>query len=76
MSAMIYRYAEYKNLDMSFSDLREYTDSSEISEYAKSAAAWASGRKIINGFDDSSFKPCSDATRAQAAAVFMNLLNI
>ena len=41
MAAMVYRYAQYKNYDVSArADLSKYTDASTISSYALTAMQW------------------------------------
>ena len=74
IAAMMFRYAAYKGLDISIEASGDYSDGGDISEYAKNAAQWARGKKIMQGFEDESFRPGNKATRAEAAAVFMNFI--
>ena len=53
----------------------QFTDKAEIADYAKEAVGALSGLKILNGFEDGSFKPNASCTRAQAAVIIYNYLN-
>lgn len=46
-----------------------FTDSSEISDYAKEYVAQCSTRGIVNGYENGSFRPKNSITRAEAAAM-------
>ena len=74
MAAILARYVEYKKVKVTASGDVEYTDNAEISDYAKDAVVVANKLGILIGNDDGSFAPKSDATRAQAAALFVRLL--
>ncbi|MDP4117802.1 MAG: MBG domain-containing protein [Bacillota bacterium] len=74
MVAIIYRYAKYKGYDISVSGKTDYTDNASISDYAKGAVVWASNNGIITGDADGSFAPQDNSTRAQAAMVFMRII--
>lgn len=52
-----------------------YTDNADISQYAVQSVASASSLGIINGMGDGSFKPKSNATRAEAAAIISRIIN-
>jgi len=71
-AAILYRYAVYKNADVSLmADLSFYEDAEAISEYAVSAFAWAVGQDIINGETEQMLAPQKDTTRAQMATILM-----
>ena len=55
-------------------DKLAYTDNDNISAYAQDAVIWANSKNIMNGNADGSFEPKNNATRAQAAAVFMRII--
>ena len=74
MAAMIYRYATFKGYDITTSGSTAYTDNGDISDYAKDAVTWAAEKSIMTGNTDGSFAPKANTTRAQAAAVFMRVL--
>ena len=56
-------------------DITAFPDHAEISDYAKTAFAWAIGRKIING-SDGKLLPQQTATRAQFAKIITVFANI
>lgn len=74
MAAIVYRYAKFKGYDISAVGNMNYTDTENISDYAKDAIIWAAERAIMLGNSDGSFAPKANTTRAQAAAVFMRIL--
>lgn len=54
MMAILYRYAQYKNYDVSISEdtnILSYNDIEKVSEYAISAMQWACGIGLIQGSD-------------------------
>lgn len=72
MAAILYRYAKYKQLDISKTQSGQYTDMESISDYAVDAVLWALGKNIMVG-SDGYFSPKNGATRAEAAAVFVRI---
>ncbi len=77
MAAMMFRYAQYKGIDTSVGEntnILSYNDFNVISEYAISAIQWACGAHIMNGETESTFNPKNISTRAQAATVFMRVV--
>ena len=74
MAAIIYRYAAFKGYDITTSGSTAYTDNSDISDYAKDAVIWAAEKSVMTGNTDGSFAPKANTTRAQAAAVFMRMI--
>ncbi|MBE7028360.1 MAG: S-layer homology domain-containing protein, partial [Ruminococcaceae bacterium] len=75
MAAMLTRYADYKKIEAAEGDV-SYTDDAEISEYAKEAVKIANKLGILIGNTDGSFAPKKNATRAEAAALFVRLLDV
>ena len=74
LAAILYRYAQYKEYDVSVGEdtnILSYTDASKISEYAIPAMQWACGAGIIGGITDSTLAPEGTATRAQVATMLM-----
>jgi len=72
MAAIIYRYAVFKGkATEEKADLSEFSDYSEISEWAKDALSWANAASIIGGVDESALAPKATATRAQVATILM-----
>ena len=52
-----------------------FADNANIADYAVDAVGALSGLKILNGFEDGSFRPQDSCTRAQAAVIIYNYLN-
>ena len=76
---MIYRFAEYKGIDVSVTaDLdATFSDASDIKRYAKTPVAWAVANDIVNGMKSGNtyvFKPEATATRAQVAVIIQRLM--
>ena len=69
MAVMIDRAAKAANISLSNGAELIFTDESEISDYALDAVKAMSKAGIINGFEDGSFSPMSNATRAQATVM-------
>lgn len=72
ISAMIYRIAGDK-LKISEKEI-DFTDSDNISDYARDSVGALYKAGIISGFEDGSFKPAGNCTRAQAATIIYNTL--
>lgn len=53
-----------------------FGDSAQVSNYAQNAIFALSGKGVISGYPDGSFKPKNSMTRAEAAVVIYNLLSI
>ena len=73
-AAIVYRYSKFKEYDTDINDGLSYSDSSDISDYAKDAVIWNSKHGIMIGNEDNTFSPVSNTTRAQAAAVFERIV--
>ncbi|MDY3304621.1 MAG: InlB B-repeat-containing protein [Clostridia bacterium] len=72
IAAMIYRYAQFKGIDVSnaaSADITAYGDFASISDYASESVRWAVGSGLINGRDESSLSPKENATRAEFATI-------
>lgn len=71
MAVILFRYAQYKGLDVSAGEdtnILSYSDALDISEYAFPAMQWICGESILNG-SDGNLMPRGGATRAQVAAI-------
>ena len=71
MAVILFRYAQYKGLDVSAGEdtnILSYSDALDISEYAFPAMQWICGESILNG-SDGNLMPRGSATRAQVAAI-------
>lgn len=53
---------------------KTFADSARISDWAAGAVAAASGKNIIGGFPDNTFRPWANATRAEAVSVIVKAL--
>ncbi|MCI8404090.1 MAG: S-layer homology domain-containing protein [Clostridia bacterium] len=73
-AAIVYRYSKFKEYDTDINGGLSYSDSSDISDYAKDAVIWNSKHGIMIGNEDNTFSPVSNTTRAQAAAVFERIV--
>lgn len=73
MAAMLYRYAEYKGIDVSAgedTDISSYDDASSSSTWAMTALQWAVGSGLITGRTTTTIVPRGTGTRAEAATIF------
>ena len=59
-----------------FRGSKEFTDNTDISDYAAEAVGFLSGLGILNGFEDNSFRPRESLNRAQAAVITDALYNL
>ena len=74
LAAILYRYAQYKGLDVSLlGDLSGFTDREKVQSYAEDAMKWACGAKLIQGVSSNQLQPDGGATRAQVAAILQRL---
>ena len=73
MVAILYRYAQYKGLDISArTTVTAYADDEKISAWAKENVAWGVAVGLISGTGNNKLDPNGNATRAQIAQVMMN----
>ncbi len=70
---ILYRVAEKLNLSLSAGE-SSLTDFDTVSGYAKDAVSALSGAGVISGFEDGSFNPAGQLTRAQAATILVRTL--
>lgn len=68
-AAMLYRYAGLTSTEQSIPG--EYSDIADVSDWAVPAVAWAVQNGIINGMEDGTLSPASNASRAQLSAILM-----
>lgn len=73
MAVIAYRYAQWKQSGTQTGGSLSYTDQNGISEYARDAVAWSAANGIMQGYQDNTFNPQANTTRAQAAAIFERL---
>ena len=65
MAVMLARISSNFSFDGDIS----FADAGDIAQYAEKAVAALSGLGIINGYEDNTYRPYGNATRAEAAAV-------
>ena len=78
MIAVLYRYAKYKDRDLSKAEstsLDEFDDYSAVSDYAKDAFKWSVGNQIVNGKTDKTLNPGDKTVRAEVAVIIMRFMN-
>lgn len=63
----------YENKPESTGDLSSFKDAASVSDYAKTAMAWAVEKGIFSG-DNGSLRPTDNATRAEFACIVMRYL--
>lgn len=51
-----------------------FTDADTIAEYARTSVDYLQNAGVINGYDDGSFRPSGNVTRAETAKVLYGLL--
>lgn len=75
MASILYRYADYKGLDVSArASFDTYNDADSVSPWASDVMSWAVSEGIISGMSEDTLAPQGTATRAQVAAMFQRFL--
>lgn len=71
--SILYRYAQLKGYDTTQGGMaiREFSDYSQISEYAKTPMAWAVHTGLVSGVGENTLDPQGNATRGQVATILM-----
>ena len=72
IAAIIYRYAQYKEYDVSVgasTNILSYDDFADISEYAVPSVQYAMGSGLLKGRTETELNPKDNATRVEAAAI-------
>ncbi len=74
LAQMLYNYAKYKGIILPpVGDLSKFPDGNKVSTWAQTAMSWATGLKVINGYEDGALRPSGSTTRAEAASMIMGL---
>ena len=79
MAAILYRYAQFKAYDVSIGEdtnILDFTDAQDISQYAVPAIQWAVGDSVITGFEDGTMRPKANANRAQMAVILNKIVDL
>ncbi|MEI7884900.1 MAG: MBG domain-containing protein [Clostridia bacterium] len=75
LAAMVYRYAKYKNYDLSAtSNLDTYVDTDKIGPWALANMNWVVAEGLFNGNTKNMLTPKAEVTRAQVATIFMRFM--
>ena len=71
MAVMLYRSAEAQGLgkDVDMTVLDGFTDSAQVSGWAKEAVAWAVENGLLKGRGNNNLDPRTNITRSEVAAV-------
>lgn len=76
IAAVLYRTAVASGREIIKRTSLDFSDGNEVEEYAREAVASLTGAGIINGMGDGTFAPKDPGTRAQAAKLIYELLQI
>jgi len=74
MIVILFKYLQYKGVGIPQSQVPSFADAGEISSWALDAVRALQGIGIVTGKGDGLFDPKGTATRAEAAAVFVRLI--
>ena len=74
LAVILRNFAQYKGKNINVtSDLSKFTDGNLVSDYAKTAMQWATGKGVITGNNNGeSLTPHANSTRAEAAGMIYN----
>ncbi|HKM38869.1 MAG TPA: S-layer homology domain-containing protein, partial [bacterium] len=78
MAVFLYRYAQYKNYDLEYDGevLVIFIDQDEVSGFADPGLPWAVDQGLLTGTSATVLAPKDQASRAQAAAIFMRFASL
>lgn len=74
MAVMIYNALNSTGAELEYTEADTFTDIDEAAAYAKTAVSAMRSSGIIGGYEDGSFRPKGNATRAEAAQMIYNAL--
>jgi len=74
IAVMLYNIAKAKGVTTEATELT-FTDADDIADYAKDAVLMLHQLKVINGYEDLSFRPRNFVTRAEAAKLICEFIN-
>lgn len=70
---ILFRYTHASEPENADEILKNFTDVAKVSSFAKNSVAWAVSNGVINGMADGRVAPTDSASRAQIAAIIMNM---
>ena len=76
LATIVYRYAKLKDKELNGEIELDYEDKSKISNYAYDAIVWCTKEKILEGTNENKVEPKSYTTRAEAAKIFVMLVDV
>ncbi|MFD0680569.1 MULTISPECIES: S-layer homology domain-containing protein [unclassified Paenibacillus] len=72
MAAIVIRAAQIDSADKNIS----FSDSSNVSDWARTALAAATAKGLVKGYEDGTVKPKANSTRAEAVTVILRALQL
>ncbi len=76
-AVMIYNTLKTKGADLPEAESAEsFSDASAIADYAKDAVAVLTEMKVLNGYEDHTFRPAAPITRAEAAKIIYGIVEM
>lgn len=75
-ATMLYRFEKSKTTTVAGADLSKFTDSNQISSWAKDGLAWANAVGIVSGVTETTIAPSNSATRAVIATMLCNYVDM
>ena len=77
LAVMLYRFAKLEECDVNaVTDLMDFPDAEQVSDFAQEAMTWACARGIIRGVGGISLAPTSNASRAEVATMIMRFCEL
>lgn len=73
-AAILYRYAEYKGMDITTDGALAFDDADMISDYAQDAMLWAVSVELMNGMDENTLAPQDGTQRSHMATLLTRLV--
>lgn len=75
-ASMLYRYAKYKNVQITMDDVLFFTDADSISGWAREGVLFCQSCGVMTGRPGGYFEPRDYCSRAEAASVFERLRRV
>lgn len=73
-AAILYRYAEYKGMDITTDGALAFDDADMVSDYAQDAMLWAVSVELMNGMDENTLAPQDGTQRSHMATLLTRLV--